>query len=284
MLPDLLSAVLRGLSFIAMAQAAGTLVFLILFGPMLGPSLHAIRRIGAVAAWSALILLPLQFVLEAARMAGAMSGLWDAGLQRFALSTMAADVLVVRIIGVTLLLVAARNWHATARWLGLPGAVLVAVSFSLIGHAAAAPARAVLMPLIGLHLAVACFWFGSLLPLILIAQRERGDVAARIVAKFSRIAAPVVPLLLVSGIAVATVLLRGRWFDVGIYGLGLLGKLISFAALLGIAVLNKWRLGPGLAQGEAARRRFVGAVSVEVGLLASVLFGTAVLTTFASPE
>jgi putative copper export protein len=284
MLPDLLSAGLRGLSFIAMAQAAGALLFLLLFARMLGPSLQMIRHAGTLAAWCALVLLPLQFALEAARMAGAVSGMWDFELQRFALSTAAAHVVALRIIGVILLLVAFRGGWQTQRWLGLSGAVLVAVSFALIGHAAVAPSKWGLMPLIVLHLAVVCFWFGSLMPLILVVRAESGNLAARVVERFSGIAGPVVPLLMASGLVVAAVLLWGRWNSTGAYGLGLLAKLLLFGVLMGFAALNKWRLGPALAHDGNARRRFLLAVAIEAGILGLVLMGTATLTTFASPE
>jgi putative copper export protein len=53
--------------------------------------------------------------------------------------------------------------------------------------------------------------------------------------------------------------------------------------LMGLAALNRWRLGPALAAaGAPAARRFCVEVTIEWLIIAAVLFGTAVLTTFRS--
>ena len=155
--PDLLSAILRALSFIALAQAAGAALFLVCCGSALTAARGAILTTVVVAAIAGMVLLPAQFLLEAGRMAGSMQGVFDAELQRFARSTPNADALLLRLVALALLLLAALA-HRTLRVAGPVGAILLAASFMLTGHAAR---QWVLGPLIVLHVLVVCFWFGE---------------------------------------------------------------------------------------------------------------------------
>jgi putative copper export protein len=283
LLPDLLSALLRALSFIAMAQAAGAVLFLVFFGSALTAARSGILRTGTIAAVAGMALLPAHFLLEAGRMAGSLGGVLDGELQRFALSTPAATVLVVRLLALALLLIAvvARRALPAA---GLVGAMLLAVSFMLTGHTTSSPERWVLGPLIVLHVLVACFWFGSLLPLIQVTFREPGAVAATVVARFSRSAGIAVPLILIAGIAVAVRVLPAVQSVLSPYGLGLVAKMAAFGLLMALAAHNRWRLGPALARGDPrAQRRFRQVVKAELVIIALVLAGTAVLTMFSSP-
>jgi len=168
---------------------------------------------------------------------------------------------------------------------GIAGALLIAGSFMLTGHTASHPERWILGPALVLHLLVLEFWFGALLPLVIVAQEETGADAARLVERFSRFATLVVPLVFVAGIGMTVGLLP----DVAAlgtgYGLALAGKAGAFVLLMLLASLNKWRLGPALAGGVAAARDgFRTSVLVEFVILAAVVMGTAVLTTFWSPE
>ena len=193
MTPDLLSAFLRGLSFVALAQAAGGMIFLLMFGAVLGPSRHRIERTARVSALAALVLLPAQFALEAARMAGNLAGVLDTGLQAFALSTSLAHVLAARMIGVVLLLLALTGSRPWTRLAGASAVLLLAGSFALTGHTAADDQRWLLAPLLVLHVLVVSFWFGALRPLIHVTAGEPASVSAQVVARFSRIAGWMVP-------------------------------------------------------------------------------------------
>lgn len=281
--PDLLSVILRALSFIAVAQAAGAALFLGYFGSTLQSARRAIFTTTLAATLAGMVLLSAQFFLEAGRMAGSLSGVFDADLQRFALSTPNATALVVRMAALALLLVAVLA-KGTLRVAGTAGAVLLAASFMLTGHAAASAAQWILGPLIVLHVLVACFWFGSLLPLIRVTSLEPPAVAAVTVARFSRFGGATVPVILVAGVGASVALLPGLHSLLSPYGLGLVAKLVAFALLMALAAYNRWRLGPALATGEPqSQRRFRQVVIAEWMLIAAVLAGTAALTMFLSP-
>lgn len=284
MTPDLLSAFLRGLSFVALAQAAGGMIFLLMFGAVLGPSRHRIERTARVSALAALVLLPAQFALEAARMAGNLAGVLDTGLQAFALSTSLAHVVAARMIGVVLLLLALTGSRPWTRLAGASAVLLLAGSFALTGHTAADDQRWLLAPLLVLHVLIVSFWFGALSPLLHVTTSEPAAVSAQVVARFSRIAGWMVPGILLAGLFLAARLLPDMRALGTPYGMSLVAKVTIFAALMGLAAFNRWRLGPSLAIGlPQARRNFRLAVATEWTLIVFVLMGTAILTTFWSP-
>src|SRR5690606_31206775 len=185
----------------------------------------------------------------------------------------------LRLVALALLLTAALA-HRTLRLAGPAGAILLAASFMLTGHAAR---QWILGPLIVLHVLVVCFWFGSLLPLARVALREPDGIAAAVVARFSRIGGLVVPVILIAGVAAAMWLLPGLQSRGSPYGLGLIARVVAFCVLMALAAYNRWRLGPALASGDPrVQRRFCSVVLAEWILIAAVLAGTAALTLFLS--
>jgi putative copper export protein len=285
MLPDLLSVVLRGLSFVALLQAGGAALFVVLLGRELTVTRGAIIKLIRVAAPTGAALLVAQYLLQPARMTGALAGLWDAGLQEFQLHTRAPLVLAMRLGGLLLVWVALRHDGARLRSLALVSALLISASFAATGHTAQSPLWPLLGPLLVLHLLIAQFWFGSLVPLLWAAEREPTANAHRIVQRFSQLAAWSVPLIAIAGVGMAAVLLEDVAALRQPYGIGLLLKTLAFAVLMGLAALNKWRLGPALQHaGRAASVRLRRSIAAEYLVLAAVLMGTAALTTFWSPE
>ncbi|MEO6186657.1 MAG: CopD family protein [Steroidobacteraceae bacterium] len=284
MLPDVLSAALRGLSFVAMAQAAGALLFLLLFGSTLVESLQPVRRTARVAVIWALMLVPAQFLLEAARMSGRLAGLVDLDLQAFALSTPMGRVMAVRILGLAIVAMALQVRGRLKMMAAVAGVLLVSASFAMVGHTTMDPLRWLVGPAIVLHVLIVAFWFGSLRPLIQVVKGESGQVPGNVVARFSRLAAITVPLAFLAGLLIAFRLLPDWHAISSPYGLALLGKVLAFGVLMGLAALNKWRLGPALSTGGAtAASNFCSAVAIEWLIIVVVLLGTAALTTFLSP-
>lgn len=284
MVVDALSALLRGLSFVALFQAAGVAIFVALFGRRLADTSQRVRGLGFVSAVAAILLVAAHYALEAARMAGALSGILDLSMHQIVFESSMSTAWLWRTIGLVLIAGAIRRQGKVATVVGLIGASTVVAAFLFVGHSAIHPERAWLAPLLILHLAVVAFWFGSLLPLYAVSQTERTALAADIVNDFSRIALWLVPAIFVVGVFMAILLIE-RWatFREG-YGLLLLGKIGGFAALMGLAALNKWRYGPALAAGSDATGAFQRTVAVEYVLICAVLMATAVMTTLFSPE
>lgn len=281
---DILSVVTRALSFIALFQAAGAAVFLAIF-PLSIASETLIAKLGKGCAIVGAVLVLLHHLLEAGRMAGEFSGVFDFSLQQLSIASSTGAANAVRIVGLLMLAAGLRSGASSARKTALTGAVLACAAFALTGHTAVHAQRGLLAPLLLLHLFVVAFWFGALLPLFVISKCEASSLTADIVARFSALAFWLVPLIALAGIAMAVVLLPDLHALVEPYGLLLLAKLLGFAALMSLAALNKWRFGPKIASGDfAAMRSFRRAVLAEFAVICVVLGVTAIMTALFSPD
>ena len=285
MLPDVLSAALRALSFVALFQAAGAAIFVATFRKDLGDSLHAIRRIAQFAGVAALAFVLLHLALEAGRMAGSLGGVLDPALQKRVLTSSVGTVAALRVAGLTLLLVGVRGRNGFAWVLAVTGANLALFSFALIGHTAVDSARWMLAPLLLAHVFIVAFWFGALLPLRAVAKHDPYVSAGEVVDRFSRIAFWLVPGILIAGTILSVALVPDLTVLRQPYGTLLLAKVAGFTVLMALAAWNKWRLGPAIKRGDGlAIARFKRVVAFEYALISGVLAITAVLTSFFSPE
>jgi len=281
---DFLSAFVRSLSFLALFQAGGVAIYVALFGRQLWSAAAPVRRIGFLSAVAGIALVSMHYSLEAARMAGELPGAFDPSLQRLVMDSPMSAAWVLRAVGLALVAASIRNQSKLAAAIGVVGAVASIQAFSLVGHTASHDAHAWLTALLGLHLGVVAFWFGSLLPLTIVTRRESAATAAALVDAFSQLALWFVPAIFLAGVVMIAILVR-RWSVFAqSYGLLLIAKAAGFAVLMAMAALNKWRYGPALATTPAAAIAFRRSVAVEYALICAVLVATAVMTTFFSPE
>ncbi|MEJ0037633.1 MAG: CopD family protein [Gammaproteobacteria bacterium] len=282
---DGLSAGLRALSFVALFQATGAAIFLACFGGVLLETRRATQRLASVWALVAIGLLILQYLLEAARMGGDLASVMDGELQALALHSSAARALALRVVGLVVLALALRTQGKPSTSLIVASTVVVFAGFTLMGHTSSHSPRWILAPLLLAHLIVVAFWFGALVPLRLASLHESAPTAGATIEAFSAAAAWIVPALFVAGLALAAVLLGGFAGLRTAYGQLLIAKVVGFALLIGLASLNKWRLGPAVAAGDGRlTRTFRRSLQIEYVLIAAVLTVTAVMTTFFSPD
>jgi putative copper resistance protein D len=296
-MPDVLSVILRALSFVLLFQVSGTAFFTAAFGPPLTHSLGSIRRLTHVAAVVALVATIGWYALEPARMAGELSGTFDGSLQKLVWRSSTGASFLLRALGLVLLAMGLRANSLTANGLreragpstsamSIAGAVIALVSFLVTGHTSMHPPTEALRWLLALlllvHLVVVAYWFGALWPLYLVTQREPSRTAAQVVEKFSTVAVWLVPLILVAGTGLAVILVPGLRVFTEPYGELLLTKIVLFATLMGFAALNKWRLGPAVARGESTGLR--RSLIAEYALITCVLAVTATMTSLFSPE
>jgi putative copper resistance protein D len=283
---DTASIVLRASSFIALFQAAGIAIFHALFQAQLAQAtMLSLRRTGLWSALAALVLVTAHFLIEPARMGGNLAATTDPALREIVLRSPLATAFAWRAGGLAVL-IAGLAWASPAgRAIALLGALAMLIAFAQVGHTANSSSRVLLASILLIHIAIAAFWFGALLPLRRIALWESPARAARVIAAFSRIAITLVPLLAVAGFALALVLL-GHWSNLRTpYGRIIMLKVTLFGGLMLLAALNRWRYVPALAAGTAhAARDFSRSVVAEYILIAAVLAATAALTTLYSPE
>ena len=284
-MPDVISAILRALSFGLLFQAAGVAIFVAIFGNRLSISQVSVRRLGRAAAIAAIVLVAAHYAMEAARMAGEMSGMWDPALQGMAWNSPARAALICRLLGLLLIAVGLREAGVRRTILAVGGAVLATGAFTLTGHTSVSVHRAALAGLLMLHLLVVAFWFGALWPLYFASLQETPARASDIIERFTAVATWLVPVILLAGIVMAVLLLPNVSALSEPYGLLLIAKVVGFAVLMGLAAANKWRFGPALVHAPVQSGLwFRRSVAAEYGLIAAVLTITAVMTSFFSPE
>jgi putative copper resistance protein D len=246
---DVLSVSLRALSFILLFQAAGVAIFVALFGHRLASSRGAVLRLGQAAAIAAMLLAAAHYAVEAARMAGEMSGMWDPTLQGMMWHSPNRAALICRLAGLLLIAVGLRGGGPRSTLAAAGGAVLATGAFTLTGHTSVNAHRGALTALLMLHLLVVAFWFGALWPLHLASVRETPARASDIIERFTAVATWLVPVILLAGIVMAVLLLPNVSALSEPYGQLLIAKAVGFAVLMGLAAANKWRLGPALVHG-----------------------------------
>jgi copper transport protein len=190
---------------------------------------------------------------------------------KIALGTSLGPSLLIAIAALVAGIVALRS-GLTRLSRGLSALALAGVGFSLAtsGHAATAPPGLLTRPLVFVHGTGVAFWLGALAPLV--AMLQAPGSALPIVNRFSRVAVPVVGILALAGLVLATIQLESFGALVTTkYGLILSVKLALVAALLGLAALNRFRLTPALVKNESATRPLVRSILLECAVAAGVL-------------
>lgn len=223
-------------------------------------------------AWFLLLIpvpTPMAVTLRRALAALAVGGLLAGGLNL-------SQVNAVAVAGFAALWMGSWRGH---RSLLLAGALGLAISRSLMGHAANLDPAVLLMPLMVLHVSCAAYWVGSLWPLHRLLAREEPATSAPAVARFSRLALAAVGTLAAAGITTALLHLEApvapleTW-----YGQLLVMKLTWFTVLMGIAAYHKLRLTPRLAAGDVtAARHMRWGIRVEAAVMLLVILLSALL-------
>ena len=267
MSPDVASVIARALSLTATLQAAGIAIFLASVGGYLGESRRFILRAAQLFVVLSAPRLLTQYAIEAARMADAWPGIFDARFQQMAMTSGGGVVLGVRLAGLAAIALGLRPSASRRRRVTsiAVGAVILAASFALTGHTVVHPLRPLLAPLLIAHVLIVTFWLGALLPLYVACRHETSVQAGQAVVAFSASATWLVPCIAIAG----ALMILGVVQDVGIYweryGELLLTKIGGFATLMSLAALNRWRLGPAISTGgPPSMRAFRRALVVSV--------------------
>jgi copper resistance protein D len=299
----------RAVHFAATLSLLGIFVFLaVVAEPVLARAeladATAFRRTLRHVAWASLAVAlmsgALWLVLEARSMSGrSLADVFSQDVIGVVLTrTRFGRVFEVRL---ALLLGPAAILAVGDRLSGRPGAVVLrwgavlfggafAAALAWAGHAAAAQGAEGDINAASdvLHLVAASAWLGALLPLALLYARASGDAAwldaARAATRrFSLLGIASVATLLATGIV-------NSWFLVGgipgllgtLYGRLLLVKLLLFAAMVGVAAINRQRLTPQLNDGvapAAALRRLRRNALIETTLGLGILLVVGALGT-----
>ena len=277
----LLAILAKAAGYATALVAMGGPLFIAVFRFAPEDVLRLTRKLAVIAALLGLAVLALRFGIRSARISGMglegavdpmMLGLvWDSPLGTAALWRGAGELLILAVL--------------IERTIGLMasllGALLVAVSYTLVGHSLGDP-RWLLAGLVGVHLLAGAFWIGALAPLHRAADRTGG---AALLHRFGRIASGTVAVLVFAGLTFAWLMIGSfnGLFETA-YGWTLIAKIGVVTALLGLAAKNKLQLVPALSSGEpSASGRLRRSIRMEIIAVALILLATATLTSITTP-
>jgi putative copper resistance protein D len=264
-----------------------------------GPSRNQLILLTLVAA-----LLSVAGLLA---MTAAMSGVAIIDVDRASIAAMVFDTPMglawqLRMLALAAIaaLAIAHNPVARVAMVTLAGAALASLAWT--GHGAAGEATTGWVQLVAdiVHLLAAGAWVGALVALGLMVARDASRLTSadfismhHALDGFSKAGTVFVALLIITGSI-------NTWVLVGPAGIGLVGsdpyvqllafKLALFAAMLGLAAINRFRLTPALlrdlesgAVPSGALRALRRSIAIEAGLAASVLAIVAWLGTLVPP-
>jgi putative copper resistance protein D len=271
----------KAVGYGAALLAMGGPLFVLVFRSSSNDVRQLAWKVAVIAALIGLAVLALRFGIRAARISGmGLSGavdpmmlgfVWDSPLGAAAIWRGAGELLVVALLIRGIVGLSA----------GLIGALLIAVSYTFVGHSLGDP-RWLLASLLTLHLLAAAFWIGALLPLRHAVGQPEG---ARLLHRFGNVASLTVALLVVVGLIFAW-LMTGSFSNLLLtaYGWTLLAKLGVVSGLMALAALNKWRFVPALASGTpVAVRHLRRSIQIEAIAVLLILMATATLTSITTP-
>jgi len=262
---------------------------------ILDPEIRRLRARWSWLVWASLAVVAASGAIWLVLLAGdiyaaPIAEVWrDGGVWTVAGETRFGQVSLARLIAAALLAASLPMLKRTAgRSLWGAGAVVLATAVLIgpawTGHAGATPGVAGEFPLAAdaLHLLAAGAWLGGLPPLaVLLAAASRGKeprwatVTAIVVQRFSLLGVISVATLLASGIA-------NSWYEVGTlnnlfatsYGQLVLIKIGLFAAMIGLASINRFYLTPRLATAGTVRRLYhTSLAEAGLGFAAVVVVG-----------
>ena len=276
----LLSIVVKTLAYAATLTAAGGALAASALTRLDGEGRAALGRVTAVSALAAAVLSALRLPIRSSfLMGGSLDGAADPMMLEFVVGSPLGASIGLRLIGL-LLVLAILFRGRIASVIAIVGALLIATSFALRGHALGEP-RLVLGALTTLHIFGLSFWIGALQPLCRAARRSEPAAAGVLAEEFGRKALYIVSALAIAGAALLT--LPGGASLSGLatpYGEGFALKLTLFTGVLCFAALNKLRLTPALLSAESGAAAWLRrSILIETLLILGVLTATAAVTT-----
>ncbi|MGY8986284.1 MAG: copper resistance D family protein [Sphingomonadales bacterium] len=265
--------------------SAGWVLFYVIFKNMFEDSHRSLIKYTQRVCILALIFGSVFPFVDAVKFVGSVDGIFDFEIQKMIFQSHLGVFKTMAFFGLLALTISSFNQTRGGYVIGIIGVTIVAFSFSFTGHTAENLYRFILAPLLGVHLAIIIFWYGSLVPLYLILKLEKQNVSGKIIEQYSRMAFYLVPVIFVAGLTMGAILLKGLNFFESEYGLLLLLKIGLFSTLMLIAALNKWKLGPALLSNQInVSKNLQRVIMAEFLIISSIVLLTAILTGYFSPS
>jgi putative copper export protein len=276
------AALAKAMSYAATLGAAGAIFFLNYNGSLPAAQRRRIHRSIALLLMVAALASVAKVLGQAGSMSDDIAGMFDASFVGMILRAGEGRADGIRLVGLIICSAALFSKQRVAA----VGALLAAGSFAAVGHVHALEPNGLATLLLLLHLWCGAFWLGALWPLLQVARDGDGAHTAAVAARFGHIALYLVAALIAAGTLLLYRMLgsvSALW--VSAYGRMLSLKLLLLVALLCAAALNKLRLTPRLAAGDARAGAYLRrSIGTEMVIGSMILLVTAALTTFAGPS
>jgi copper transport protein len=284
---ELAAGALRIVAYLAALGAAGAITVSARLrrpdepGP-LGPLSSAVA---ALALTAICLQVPVQGALATGQ---GLRSITEPGVFDLAMSDGVGWSLLVVALGLfAIILTAGLPYEGAVPAFCRTGALIVPIGFALTGHTRTMSPAVVAYVADVVHLSAGALWFGGLIALGVIVRRRRAaddpEGAAEAIGRFSAMAAIIAAVVIVTGVAMAWILVGGLHALTSTdYGALLIAKVAAVAAVGVGAAWNRFRLVPAITADPAgtpevrwrALRRIVGA---EALVLVAVLGITGVL-------
>ena len=276
-MPDLfgLAAVITKFGlYLGVITATGTVMATLMF------RLDRTRDLAAAFAVLGLVSAIFAFSLRGANLVGDAKGMIDPEMLGLLWSTPVGTALMLRILGLSLLIIGLLV-QRVGTWISLLGGVIAVWSFGQVGHISSREAILLDIALM-VHLLTVALWIGVLTPLRRLASSANTYASAVNVGhRFGVVALFTVPGLIIMGVYMSYWLAGSLAALTGTgYGQALIFKVLLVGLLLGLAATNKLRFVPALRSGDPIGASYlIKSISAEWLIIIAVLGTTAVLTT-----
>lgn len=273
----------KALVYFTCLTAAGGALFLALFGgQMVQAERQSVLRFARAMAVLALYATMARVLSLSAMLGDEWASAWDETLIRMILDGTEGRAVAARSAGLVVLALALFA-GGRAMAIALVGSLAVVASFGLTGHTGSDGPLAASM--VALHLIAVAYWVGALVPLYGLAGAAHQERLASILTRFGNLAVGFVGTLVIAGLALLWLLLGSVEAVVtSSYGRLVLLKLGFVTALLLLAAINKLRLTPAVAAGQAGARQHLRiSIAAEIALVLAIFVVTAAFTTITGP-
>lgn len=272
------------------AVIGGTLMqYLIKGQPNLGISVTKYTGLGAVLG---LIAVSINYFAQIGAFAeNGLMGMFDAQMHAFLWPTQVGQTVLWRLIGFGLMLVASglllhknRYLKTFSAVLAIISSLLIAVTFTLIGHSTELGLLA--QGLILIHVLIIGSWIGAFYPLWKLCSTDDNIVIKNVMDTFGRLGIVIVILVLLSGMGMVWMLFDSPTELISSdYGIAVTIKLCLVAIILFIAAWHKLVLVPKLtiAPPSFAKQKLQKSIGLEALIAVLILATTAVLSSVLGP-
>lgn len=270
---EALAAVFRFVAYVVALMVGGMALYR-LIDPSAVTNLGAgtgTRVTAAVGAVASLAAIPLQAVIASGR---GIEAAWDLDL----ISQVVEDDVGLAAL-VTSAALAVLAWRPRASWSWVPGAAAV-LGFAITGHSRASTPAALTTLADAVHLVAVALWIGGLVTVFLSFQHRRPQFVAKVVERFSWTAFITFSAAALVGLVLAWSEVRAlRALTTTTYGWVLIAKVLTVGAVGAIALYNRRRLVPHIAD-SGSRSALARTVTLEIiGFLLIIAFTTMLVTT-----